>query len=288
MKLPTNTLPARGCPRGFTVLEVLVAAAVSMVLVVTLLSAASGITTSYSRTQTAITRQGDAAIALDQIVQDLEGMVIPNFAEGEGLRLEPDTVPGLSGASWLTLLTTATDRDNSWAGDNAPNFTGAKRAVSYRIAYQNPIDPTRTDDKSYALYRSIASARHTFENIKPGVTNLQTQYWVSPPATPAPPPVSSTDKDAFFAENIVALRVRFEYLNSAGEPVWTQLGDIIHIGRDGATLNGTRIEGGFRRAEVCITALSPEGAQRVRDGILTVEQAIQRAGKNSIRETSRF
>ncbi len=289
--LPTK-LPSSRCQLaiGFTILEILVAAAVSMVLVVLLLSTAISITSNYSRAQAKITRQGDVSIALDQIVQDLEGMVIPNFAEGEGLRLQPDSVPNLdsSQSAWLTLLTTATDADNSFSGSTPPNFTGAKRAVSYRIAYQNPIDPARDSDKSYALYRSIASARHTFENIKPGVKNLIANYWNSLPATPAPTPFPPTHEEAFFAENIVGLALRFEYLNNSGNSTWTIPGDTIRIGRDGTTVNGNPIPGGFRRAEVRITALTPEGAQRVRDGVLTVPEAIEKFGKHSVRETSRF
>ncbi len=274
---------------AFTILELLVAAGISMMLVVVLLSTMQGMTSHYTRTQGAITRNGDASIALDQIVQDIEGMVIPNFARGEGLRLASDPdLPGNPTAMWLTLLTTTTDKDNSFSGANAPDFTGSKRAVSYRLAFQNPLNPEKTTDQSYALYRSIASARHTFENVTGGVTNLQTQYWNSPPSTPAPAPFPPTDERAFFTENIVGLSVRFEYLNSNGEAVWTSPGDDIRIGRDGSTINGSLIPSRFRRAEVTVTTLSPEGAQRLRDGVFSLDEAIRRYGKVSIRETARF
>ncbi len=223
-------------------------------------------------------------------------MVVPNFAGGEGLRISRDTNSGLTNAAWLTLLTTATDKDDSFAGSGVPDFTGAKRAVSYRIAYQNPIAPGRGTDQSYALYRSIASARHTFENIglkvtnmvTNTVTNMQTQYWASIPTTPAPAPLDTTAADALLAENIVALQVRFEYLDASGNAVWTAPGDEIRIGRDGSTVNGTPVPGGFRRAEVGVTTLTTEGAQRVRDGVMDVEKAVEMFGKRSVRETSRF
>jgi len=286
MKTPASP-HARGA-RAFTLIELLVAAAVSMLLVVTLLTAAQGITTNYSRAQGAITRMGDSSMAIDQIVQDLEGMVVPNFAGGEGLRIEPDG--DNPHAVWLTMLSTATDRDNSFSSNstNAPDFTGAKRAVSYRIANQNPIDPAKSENKAYALYRSIASARHTFQNVTSGMTNLQSQYWSSLPGNPSPAPPAPTHEDAFFAENVVGLQVRFEYLDASGNPVWTAPGDRIRVGRDGTTVNDQPIDGSFRRAEVRITTLSPEGAKRVSDGVFPLDEAIQRFGKESVRETSRF
>ena len=268
---------------GFTLIELLVAAAVSMLLVVTLLTAAQGITTNYSRTQAAVTRMGDASMAIDQIVQDLEGMVVPNFAQGEGLSVRPDSENANS--SWLTLLTTATDTDNSF-DTNAPRFTGAKRAVSYRVALQNPIDSAKSADKTYALYRSISSARHTFENVRPGITNLQSQYWNSVAPNPSPAPLPPINKDAFFAENIVGFRVRFEYLDGTNS-VWTLPTDTVRIGRDGGTINGASVPGDFRRAEVTVTSISPEGAKRLQGG-WNIDQVLERFGRSTVRETSRF
>ena len=277
---PSHPAPVRA---AFTLIELLVAAAVSMLLVVTLLTAAQGITTNYSRTQSAVTRMGDASMAIDQMIQDLEGVVVPNFAQGEGLHVRPD--PSLTNSSWLTLLTTATDTDNSFDTNN-PRFTGAKRAVSYRVALQNPIDSAKSTDQTYALYRSIASALHTFKNVKPGVTNLQAQYWNSIEASPDPAPLATTDADAFFAENIVGFRVRFEYLDGTNS-VWTSPQDEVRIGRDGVTFNSQAVPGGFRRAQVTVTSISPEGAKRLQGG-MSLEEVLERFGRSTVRETSRF
>ena len=282
--------PARRT-NAFTILELLVAAAISMILVVMLLTSMRGISANYTRTQSQVIRQGDSSLAVDQIVQDLEGIVIPNYARGEGLRITPEAsqIGQTTNAVWLTLLTAATDSDTSDPSSSTngmdANFTGATRAVSYRLALQNSIDGTGADPKSYALYRSIASARHTFENIGTNTTNLQTQYWGSLAASPAPSPLPPTHPDSFLAENIVAFQVRFL---RADNGQWTSAGQDIRIGRDGVTVDGQEVAGGFTRAEVGVTVLTPEGAQRVRDGVLTLQKAIDQYGRTAVRQTSTF
>lgn len=270
---------------AFTLIELLVAATVSMLLVVLLLTATSGISSNYTRTQANITRQGDAAFAIDQIVQDLEGYVIPHFLQGEALKCTPESVGDATNAVWLTLLSTATDADNS-STNPTNNFTGATRAISYRLARQNTIDASASDSKQpYAIYRSISSAKHTFANVSSSTTNMQAQYWGSIAASPSPTPAAPTAIGNFLAENVVAFSVRFL---RADNGQWTSSGDDVRIGRDGSTVNGTVVTGGFHCAEVTVTVLSPEGAQRVKDGVLPLGVAIDRYGRTSVRQTAFF
>lgn len=263
---------------AFSLLELLVASAVSMLLVGVLLMATHGVSTNYTRTQANITRQGDAAFALDQIVQDIEGYVIPNFPGGEALKMTPEVVGDATNAAWLTILSTVTDEDNS-----ATPFTGATRAISYRLARQNTIDGTDIA-QTYAIYRSIASAKHTFSNVDSTTTNMQTQYWGAPAPDPAPTPAAPTAIGNFLSENVVGLSVRF--LRRDG--TWTSPGDEVRIGRDGTTVNGEAVAGGFTRAEVGITVISSDAAQRVNDGVLTLNNAILNHGKTSLRQTAFF
>lgn len=267
-------------PAGFSLVELLVAATLSMLLVGLLLVATHGLSSNYTRTQENITRQGDSAFALDQLIQDLEGYVVPNFPKGEALKITPERVGDATNSIWLTLLSTATDADNSnISGTN--NFTGATRAISYRLARQDTIDGGPSDSKQpYAMYRAITPAKYTFTNVTSNTTNMQTQFWTS--VTPAP-----TDIANFVAENVVAFSVRFLYTDNGVEK-WTSPADEIRIGRDGSTLNGTVIQGGFKRAEASVTILSTEGAQRVKDGILSLPEATRRYGRVAVRQTAFF
>ena len=68
---------------------------------------------------------------------------------------------------------------------------------------------------------------------------------------------------------------------------WTSSSDVVRIGRDGSTFNGSQVAGGFQRAEATITVLSPDGAQRVKDG-MPIQDAISRYGQTSVRQTAFF
>ncbi len=282
---PFGSRPTASSAQAFTLIELLVASAVSILLVGLLLMALQGISTNYTRTQANIIRQGDAAFALDQIVQDIDGLVIPNVANGEGLRVAPETanVGEITNAVWVTLLSTATDSDNSQPVD----FGGATRAVSYRLGHQNPIDGSASDE-AYAIYRSIASAEHTFDYASTS-TNAQADYWnnlsgLSAP-TPSPAPLPALNEKTFVSGNVVGLAVRFLRADTGQ---WTTPGQDVRIARSGSTVDGVAVPGGFTRAEVAITALSPEGAQRVQDGAMTLKNAIERYGQTSIRQSASF
>ena len=270
--------------KGFTLLELLVASSITMLLVGLLLAATQGVSTTYTRSQESVTRRGSAAVALDQLVQDLESYVIPNFPNGEAIQITPETVGDSSNTIWLTLMSTAQEKDNSDPAADK-NFTGATRAITYRLARQDTIDASGSGpDQPYAIYRSISSARHAFANVTATSTNMQAQYWSNIAPNPSPAPTKPTDIGNFLAENVVAFTVRF--LNKDG--TWTSPSDNIRIGRDGTTINGIQVAGGFIRAQVSITVISSAGAQRLKDGVLSLAEAITRYGQISVRETAFF
>jgi len=289
-----NTLsPPQLSRSGFTLLEVLVASTVSLILIGLILSVTFGVLESYQDTSNGTVQEGDAALALDQMIQDLEGLVVPNLLGSEALRATPEKIgPHEADAQWLTLLSTSTDEDQS----EPVTFTGASRSISYRIAYQNPIDGS-DENATYGLYRSIASAEHTFDNAI-GSSNLQNEYWDNLAATPNPTPRSPTDLDNFLASNVVRFQLRFQYLDTKGndnpsddELVWTSPEETLRFARSGLTI----IDGGaslsiptYERVEVLLTVLTPEGMERLRSGVVGLEEAIQRYGQTSVRQAALF
>jgi len=262
---------------GFTLAEIMIATALTMMMVVLLLSLTQGLLGSFTSARDRMLRQGDISFALDQMVQDLEGLVVPNATDSEGLRMTSETVGNADGV-WLTFLSTATDLDNSTTNDNI-SHQGATRAISYRLAHQNPIDGS-DDQPAYAIYRSIASAKHTFENAL-NVDDLQGDYWSSLPATPDPTPRDPTDIGSFLSGNVVEFTVRFL---RADNDTWTQPDDNVRIASDGVYVGSDQVEGGFTRAEVSVTVLSEEGATRLESGLDPAEVK-KRYGKTSVRQT---
>ncbi len=267
---------------GFTLLELLIATAITTILVFFLMNVAQGILNGYARTHSVIIRSGDVTFALDQLITDLECLVIPNAPGAEGLRLSLETVGNANNVPWLTFLSAAVDNDNS----TPQNVNGATRAVSYRLAKKPAIDSDPFSPEIYALYRSIASSAHTFDNAL-DKTNLQDDYWNTLPATPLPTPQPPTATGNLLAENIIGFSVLFQYLDSGGNLVWTQSNDLVSIRRDGTYLNSSPLPSGFLRAQVTVTAISPEGAKRLETGMPFAE-VVERYATTVTRQTSFF
>jgi len=292
MPIPSLQAPSKRRVAAFTLAEIMIATAITMLMVALLLSLTQGVIGSFSTARDRMIRQGDISFALDQLVQDLEGLVVPTSEGSQGLRWTPEDIEGAQ-AGWLTFLSTATDPDNS-TEDDAISHQGATRAISYRLAYQNPFDAEAEGNEEFALYRSIASAKHTFENAFEDVDDLQEDYWTNPAAEPEPAPRAANPPDpaTYLSGNVVRFAVRFL---RADDETWTEPDQEIKIGQNqgdaentesGAFVDGEQVPGGFLRAEVSVTVLSREGAGRL-DG-MGLEDAMTRYGKTSVRQTARL
>lgn len=275
---------------AFTLLEILLATAITAILVVLLMAVIQNVLGIYSRMTGDPEMTAESRLAVRQLTRDLESLALQGDSKGETLRMtpEPNGSIGLIGgesAVWLTFLSSATDRDNS----EPTRIDGSVRSVSYRLAYQNPIDDSNSQtDPEYALYRSIASAAHTLDNSL-GKTNLQANYWAALPPSPSPTPLPPTAIDNYLAGGVVGFQVRFQYLDQKGtsDPEddtfeWTKPGDTVLITGQGGEVNGTRVTGGFQRAEITLTVLSRQGRILFEDNILSLDEAIKRHGRTEV------
>ncbi|MEI6035469.1 MAG: prepilin-type N-terminal cleavage/methylation domain-containing protein [Verrucomicrobiae bacterium] len=234
---------------GFTILELLVAMTISMMIVGMLLTVAGEMLGDYDMIQGRTRMEGDADFALDLIASDLAALSIPN--RGEGLRGTNATVNEATNAQWLTLLAGTFDKDT--------NYPRAMRAVSYKMACQNPVDGSASS-AIYGLYRTLAEPGDTFSNAV-GKTNLVAGYWDA---------TNSTEPKNFLVGNVVAFNTRFL---CSGTTNWTDPMSTVTIDRDFAKTNGIEVPGGFSRAEVTVTVLTPKGAKLLSDGAIKMTNA---------------
>jgi hypothetical protein len=262
--------------------------AVTAILVVMLAGVVQNVLGLYSRMTGDPAMFSESKLAVRQLARDLESLGLPGATGGEILRMTPEqagTVGQLDGKSavWLTVLTSATDRD-----DSTPNpVEGALRAVSYRLARQNPIDGSSTEPTT-ALYRSIASSAHTFSNA-PGKTNLQSGYWAILPSAPAPTPQPPTAIDNYLAGGVAGFQIRYHYVDTRGTAsptddisAWTEPGDSVRISAEGSDRNGSSIPGGFRSAEITLTVLSRQGQLLLENGTLSLDEAVKKYGRTEV------
>ena len=260
---------------GFTLVELLVATTVSIMLIGLMLGVTQGLLGSYQDIRNRIIKQGDASLAIDQIILDLEGMVVPNAPNTEALKSTPETVNGTP-TTWLTFLTTATDEDPT-------DHTGATRGVSYRLAHQNAIDGSDTSP-SYILMRSLSSAKQAFEHLM-GNQDHQNNYWDDLPETPEPAPKDPIAPGCFLAGNLVEFEIRFQ---KSLDDTWTLPTDEVRISNSGIFVNGTRLDDGFHAVEVTMTTISPSDAELLSNGAIDRQTAIRRSGQSVIRQTASF
>ncbi len=269
--------------RGFTLLEILAATTISIVLLGLLLAATSGALDSLQQTRSHILRNGDASLAIDQILLDIECLTDSVQPGSEILRITPETVQAATPV-WLTLVSAAVDQDNS--NISSLEINGAPRAISYRLGYQNPIDGT-SSDSIYGIYRSIASADDTFNNSL-NLNNLQSGYWSSTSGTNTPTSISN-----FLAPNVVRFYVTIEHgidTNSDGVSdvwQWTSTSDTVSITSDNIIINGTTTyPRDITAIEIAVTTISPTGMTRLASNAMTLDEVILKFGTTTIRQIS--
>ncbi len=272
--------------RAFTLVEVLFASVVTAILVVIIASMAN----QAMKTNEAIVgdamRGTDAEFVMDTVLADLEALVLSGKQEGEMLVYEPETVNNVR-AGKLMLLSATVDGDPG-------NHTGAPRAVSYRVAYQNPIDGTATNPV-HALYRAVADAEITALHAT-GLEDLEMEFWEADPSS-APDPI---DKLHFVISNIVDFDVRFRVrqigpAGAIGAWEWTKRDDTLRISNDGAvvlaegeTAAPVGVSWEVDAAEVRVTVITPRGATLLQAGGLSLDEVVQRYGRAHLRRTAVF
>ena len=253
---------------GFTIVELLVAMAISMMIVGLLLVVSGHMLGDYDLIQGRARMEADADFAIDMIASDLMTLSIPN--KGEGLRAVPETVPAATtnavtnNAQWLVFLGGTFDKDT--------NHPRSVRAVSYRMACQNPVDGS-SGSQVYGLYRTLADATDTFSNVI-GSTDLRTNSFCAG--------TNSTQPKNFLIGNVVAFSTRFLI---AGTTNWTDpTSQTNTIDRDSANIivgTTNAVPGGFTRAEVTVTVLTPKGAKLLSDGAIKMSNATSPSNRYS-------
>lgn len=235
---------ARNDP-GFTLVELLVAATLTVLLSAIVLAVLSGVVNHWSQSTGRLRAAAQAHLALDQIAQDLEGAIFR--ADGNvwlAVTVLPDT--GLSGqwkpaavpaqakpgnthsrtfcltapsleeahfgvaGVWLRFFTTKLDTDASTSDLSAPV------AVGYQIIRQN-VTSSPASEQRYLLFRAEVRRTRTAGGA-PGV--FEAGYNLDPVAAPATPymAASGTAGDpgnllrpplgAVLADNVIDFGVR--------------------------------------------------------------------------------
>jgi len=177
MKTPFSTKRAK----GFTLIELMVAMAITTVIVTVLVSITGVALDTWQRGRAEIRASRQAKSMLDTMAKDFESLVSRRGNNFEWLysKVQED-LPGpsanmSSNAAELIFFTAATDRYKGEIGTATDNG-GDVSCVSYQLQYQDPVKGTEEANSStFVLYRLLVNPDDTFKDLL-GKDDLETAF----------------------------------------------------------------------------------------------------------------
>lgn len=243
----------RSGARGFTLLELLVAMAVASLLLVILFSLITETMGVSRRTVQSLLAANSASTAMDIMAADLAGLMP---LEGQGAYVFVGTeTPGGATNACLRFLTVS---PNNSSGGEAPRG-GQPGFVAYRVARYDTDSlevSASPANAAYALFRMTTNATDSFGEMG---TNSIEQISTAP--------VMEAD---FFANNVVEFSVQMFRDGSA-----------VPLPAGGLELRGDAPVGNARPDALLLTlmTLDENGAQRLRDGALSLDEVKAKYGR---------
>ncbi len=240
---------AHGLRAGFTLLEVMVATAIMVVIVLTVVTIAADTMRVYDRAVADLSTQSEARGVLDAMENDFSTAVL----RADGRCWMEIVIPGGNGAPAsapaavgnvhrvdqpiVMLFSTPADRPR-WSSENANRrqLRGDVCAVAYRLGHRSPFDmPGEKIQQVYGVYRTVVDPESTFNEglkvIMDGTNAVPTSpwnYWTGAPRTvheyapfvgpsgpaqktliDATPGCWTLDEQNFIASNVVAMNLTF-------------------------------------------------------------------------------
>jgi len=222
--------------RGFTLVELLVAMAITTVIASVLVSVTAVAVDAWNRSRAELRASRQAKFMVDAMARDFESLVTRRGNNFEWLSaLSSKNLPGSgtqqsANASNLIFFTAATDRYEGKI--NTPNDKGGDvSCVSYQLDYKNPIDGSQDRFSTFTLYRLLVNPDEAFQNLL-GKPELEAAFQAYRNQV--------TEVENFVCENIYQFSVTFhvEIVKNAGTPDATKMTVPVSLG---PTAGGGRV-----------------------------------------------
>jgi len=287
--------------KGFTLLELMVAMAITTLIVTILVSITSVALDTWNRSRSETRAARQAKILVDTLSRDLESLVSRKTGNFEWLSAKVADKVGpaanqSANASELVFYTSATDRYDGQLGVASQDLGGNVSCVSYRLDYKDPIKTgTKENLYTFALYRKLVNPDQTYNKIF-GATDLEQTFTASYPAD------SVTELKNYVCENIYQFSVTFcvTVSTSTGEKkiipitinedVQSSKASEFHIKGTGITTDFAGASGvtpqelqagNVSSIEVSVTVLSDSGLEQLRRRKFNDTQKAEFLAKNS-------
>ena len=253
--IPHSCLSA---PGAFSLIELLVAVAVSMLLILLLLGIISPAMRMIRYTSDSLISLNAANAALGLITSDIESL-----APGRQAYLQAIQVTNNIGTNSLIMLIATSPNDSQTNADSQP------RGVIYQLREQNPMNTSSSSNRIWGLYRAVADSTNTFSGLLSTNAATNAAAWTALQA-------AGTGQANFIAGNIVDLQVSLQVATNTCPSPFRVSGTGISTNNVAVTTpNSSPIV-----AEVSLTVLEETGAKLLADGIIKdLPEAKQKYGK---------
>jgi prepilin-type N-terminal cleavage/methylation domain-containing protein len=263
--------------KGFTLLELMVAMAITTIIVTVLVSITAIAIDTWNRSRSELRAARQAKSMVDTMARDFEAMVTRSGNNFEWLVADSGAagsagdgpLPSTNSAQ-LVFFTAATDRYKGNIG-KADDLGGDVSCVGYELFWKDPVDQAGTAFKTFVLNRLLVDPKPAFDSLL-GQIDLAGKF----PGTPGSSG-SIGDSDNFVCENLFQFTIAF-HLSVTPSTGGTPVPRTVTIGPDGTvrkiSIKGNGIETNPANAdlksakltavEISLTVLSDTGIDQLR------------------------
>ncbi|MES2476090.1 MAG: prepilin-type N-terminal cleavage/methylation domain-containing protein [Verrucomicrobiota bacterium] len=263
MKNPRN-LSSR---RGFTLMELMVAMAITTIIVTVLVSITSIALETWNRSRSELKASRQAKSMIDTLARDFESLVVRRGNNNQWLSALAatdevgDSIASTNATEYI-FFTAVTDRYNGQVGVQNEDKGGDVSCVAYKLYYRNPLDSGSNDFETFVVNRLLVDPDDTFEKLL-GETDSTDDAKTLDRVFAATTFSSDLEKpENFVCENVFQFSVTFNVQvtdNAAGGG--TQVKNVpVTIGRNNETqefrLSGNGIFSDYTGSEVTTAELT--------------------------------
>lgn len=299
-----NTQRTSSINRGFTLMELMVAMAITTIIVTVLVSITSIALDTWNRSRSELRASRQAKAMIDTMARDFESLVIRRDNTNEWLSAVTDAPVGKlesTNASKLIFFTAATDRYSGEIG-KAEDLGGDVSCVAYGLEYKDPIGSTGSGFETFVLNRLLVNPDETFNKLL-GKTDLVAALLQAT--------VKLDHPSNFVCENIyqftITFHVQVSRTSTSTPPVTTLINMPVRLGKTNAgqttdtfKIKGTGIESGYAggtvttdelkgarvsAVEISATVISDFGIDQLKRRSFSGSQQSEFLAKNSYQYT---
>ncbi|MDP3850257.1 MAG: prepilin-type N-terminal cleavage/methylation domain-containing protein [Luteolibacter sp.] len=188
--------------RGFTLLELMVAMAITSIIVTVLVSITSIAIDTWNRSRSELRAARQAKAFVDTMARDFESLVTRRGNDSEWLSAASEPPALSSNAATLVFFSAATDRYNGEIGKTGVDLGGDVSCVGYKLERKDPIEGGATGEfQTFVLNRYLVDPKPTFEKLlgKTEIGNLFTTTYGT----------QLSEEENFICENVFQFTVTF-------------------------------------------------------------------------------